>query len=132
MAKIGWGEFVIILVIALIVLGPEKLPEAGRALGKAIRSVKRYVREATEEFEDLGDLKDIKADVADIQKDIRTMGESLERSVADDAEKLENDMKAAEKDLKDAVENDPPRPASAETETAEDTTPDEPTTQEEI
>ena len=30
-ARIGWGELVIILIIALIVLGPERLPQAGRA-----------------------------------------------------------------------------------------------------
>jgi sec-independent protein translocase protein TatA len=35
--NVGPMELVVILVIALIVLGPKKLPEAGRSLGKGMR-----------------------------------------------------------------------------------------------
>lgn len=34
---IGWPEIVVILIIALIVFGPKRLPEMGRSLGKGIR-----------------------------------------------------------------------------------------------
>jgi sec-independent protein translocase protein TatA len=40
MPNIGVPELLIILVIALIVLGPKKLPEAGRSLGKGMREFK--------------------------------------------------------------------------------------------
>ena len=40
MPSIGFPELVVILVIALLVLGPKKLPEAGRALGKGMREFK--------------------------------------------------------------------------------------------
>ena len=38
--NIGFPELIIVLVIALIVLGPKKLPDAGRALGNGIREFK--------------------------------------------------------------------------------------------
>jgi sec-independent protein translocase protein TatA len=38
--NIGLPELMIVLVIALIVLGPKKLPDAGRALGNGIREFK--------------------------------------------------------------------------------------------
>ncbi|HHV62898.1 MAG TPA: twin-arginine translocase TatA/TatE family subunit [Firmicutes bacterium] len=38
--SIGIPELVLILVIALVVFGPARLPEIGRALGQAIRSFK--------------------------------------------------------------------------------------------
>lgn len=38
--NVGLPEIMIILVIALIVLGPKKLPDAGRALGNGIREFK--------------------------------------------------------------------------------------------
>ena len=38
--SIGPMELVIVLVIALIVLGPKRLPEAGRAVGKGMREFK--------------------------------------------------------------------------------------------
>jgi sec-independent protein translocase protein TatA len=40
MSGIGAPELAIVLVIALIVLGPKKLPEFGRSLGKGMREFK--------------------------------------------------------------------------------------------
>ena len=36
----SWEKLLIVLVIALVVLGPKKLPEVGRSLGKGIREFK--------------------------------------------------------------------------------------------
>ena len=38
--NVGPMELVIVLVIALIVLGPKRLPEAGRSIGKGMREFK--------------------------------------------------------------------------------------------
>jgi len=38
--NIGPMELIIVLVIALIVLGPKRLPEAGRSVGKGLREFK--------------------------------------------------------------------------------------------
>ena len=40
---IGVPELLIVLVIALIVLGPKKLPETGRSLGRGLREFKQSV-----------------------------------------------------------------------------------------
>ena len=40
MPNIGLPEMLIVLVIALLVLGPKKLPEAGRSLGRGMREFK--------------------------------------------------------------------------------------------
>ena len=40
---IGFPELLIVLVIALIVLGPKKLPEVGRSLGRGMREFKDSV-----------------------------------------------------------------------------------------
>lgn len=44
---IGLPEMALIMVVALLVFGPKKLPEIGRSLGKAIRGF----QEASKEFE---------------------------------------------------------------------------------
>ena len=41
MFGIGAGEFVVILIVALIVFGPSKLPEVGRAIGKGLRELRK-------------------------------------------------------------------------------------------
>jgi len=40
MPNVGPMELIVILAIALIVLGPKKLPEVGRSLGKGMREFK--------------------------------------------------------------------------------------------
>ena len=47
MPNVGPMELVLVLAIALIVLGPKKLPEVGRSLGKGLREFKDSVSGAT-------------------------------------------------------------------------------------
>jgi sec-independent protein translocase protein TatA len=51
MPSIGFPELLVILVIALIVLGPKKLPEAGRAMGKGMREFKDSINGVHDEDE---------------------------------------------------------------------------------
>ncbi len=81
MGRIGWGEFLIIVIIAAIVIGPEKLPELGHALGKAVRSVKKYVNETANELADVDELREIQRDVQSIQNDVTDIGRELESSI---------------------------------------------------
>jgi sec-independent protein translocase protein TatA len=47
--NIGFTELILILVVALLIFGPNKLPELGKGLGKGIREFKQAVREMTDE-----------------------------------------------------------------------------------
>ena len=50
--SIGMPELVIILVIALIIFGPRKLPELGRSLGKSLGEFKRASNELRNTLEE--------------------------------------------------------------------------------
>jgi sec-independent protein translocase protein TatA len=50
--NVGLPELMIVLVIALIVLGPKKLPDAGRALGNGIREFKDSIGGTTAKRDD--------------------------------------------------------------------------------
>lgn len=56
LSNIGVPGLILILVLALIIFGPKKLPEIGRAFGQTLREFKKSTRELTsdvmEEFED--------------------------------------------------------------------------------
>lgn len=66
MFGLGWQELVIILVIALIIFGPKKLPELGKSLGQAIRGFRDGTTKATEEAKK--ELKEIEKSISDDEK----------------------------------------------------------------
>ena len=46
MGSLGWPEIMLILIVALIIFGPRKLPELGKTLGESLAQVRR----ASEDF----------------------------------------------------------------------------------
>jgi Tat protein translocase TatB subunit len=52
MFGIGWQELIIIAVVALIIVGPKKLPDLAKTLGKGIRDFKNAAEGVTEDLKD--------------------------------------------------------------------------------
>jgi sec-independent protein translocase protein TatB len=52
---VGWQEIALVLVVALVVVGPERLPNVAYQVGKAVRTMQQYARAVRSEFsEELG------------------------------------------------------------------------------
>jgi sec-independent protein translocase protein TatB len=51
MFGLGFGEILIILVLALVLLGPQKLPEVAKQLGKGLRDFKKATDDLKGQFE---------------------------------------------------------------------------------
>lgn len=49
MFDIGWPELVLICVVALILFGPNKLPEVARSFGKSIKAFKEGLKEGLQD-----------------------------------------------------------------------------------
>nr|WP_192868278.1 twin-arginine translocase TatA/TatE family subunit [Calderihabitans maritimus] len=49
--SIGVPELILILVLALLIFGPGKLPEVGKAVGKSIREFKKASQDVKEEVD---------------------------------------------------------------------------------
>ena len=71
MFGIGMPEMLMILAIALIVIGPKKLPDLAKSLGRAMREFKRATSEFKETLAVDDDLSDVKKAFDDINTDIK-------------------------------------------------------------
>jgi Tat protein translocase TatB subunit len=65
MFGIGMPELIIIFVIALIVIGPRKLPELARALGKGMAEFRKATQEIKESLDVDDELREAKEDLVD-------------------------------------------------------------------
>lgn len=52
MPNVGWGELILIMLVALLVFGPKRLPEMARSLGRAFRNFQQESSKALEQLRD--------------------------------------------------------------------------------
>jgi TatA/E family protein of Tat protein translocase len=65
----GWQELLIILVLALVLFGPRRLPEIAEAMGKSIRKFKSATKDATADVKrELDDAKQAMEDDDETEK----------------------------------------------------------------
>jgi sec-independent protein translocase protein TatB len=69
-ANVGWGEMLVLLVVGLLVLGPERLPGAIRWTSSALRQARDYLSGMTNQLrEDMGpEFDDIRGQLSELQK----------------------------------------------------------------
>lgn len=85
MFDIGFSEMVIIAVVALVVLGPERLPRVARQAGQWIGKLQRYVSDVKSDINrqmELDELRKLQADVTSAAKSL----EGSMQSVVSDAQ----------------------------------------------
>jgi TatA/E family protein of Tat protein translocase len=71
MFGIGMPEMLLILAIALIVIGPKKLPDLAKSLGRAMREFKKATNEFKETMHIDSELAEVKKAFNDINDDVK-------------------------------------------------------------
>ncbi len=69
-ANVGWGEMLVLVVVGLVILGPERLPGAIRWSASALRQLRDYLATATSQLRDeIGpEFDDLRAPLGELQK----------------------------------------------------------------
>lgn len=80
MPNLGFSELLIILVLALVVFGPKRLPDIGKSIGKGLREFRKASAEMRAEL-----------DIADEPPTVPSPAEKARRAAA--AEKADEDAK---------------------------------------
>ena len=111
MFGLGSGEVVLVLVVALVVLGPKQLPKLARQLGRATREFKRAAREfqnTLSEVELDKEVEQYKSKVADLKKDVEnTLSEPAKQAKAFVDEPFKLELPSGVVSQEDTVEPEP-------------------------
>ena len=103
MFDIGFSELLVIGVVALIVIGPQKLPRVARTVGILMGRLQRYV-------------SDVKADInREIEiEELRKMRDSMQKAANEMQSSFDTELNKTAADLNQAVEGLKPETPAAE------------------
>jgi len=99
MLDISFSEIVVIGVVALVVIGPERLPKVARTLGHMFGRMQRYVNEVKADIHreiELDELRKLKTQVQDAARDIEQSVTSAAQSVESGVRSVESELNAFE------------------------------------
>jgi sec-independent protein translocase protein TatB len=106
MFDIGFSELVVIAVVALIVIGPERLPKAARTMGHLFGRLQRYVADVKTDISREIELDELRK----LQKEVQSAAQDLKSSVESAAQGAQSEIRSVEQQLQDAADT-----AAAET-----------------
>jgi sec-independent protein translocase protein TatB len=115
MFDIGFSELLVIGIVALIVIGPQKLPRVARTAGHLLGRLQRYVA-------------DVKADInREIElEELRKMRDSMQQAASEMHSAVDNELSKTAEDLNRSVAGASPPAASSEPPKVEPPKPHEP------
>ena len=103
MIDLGISKLALIGAVALVVIGPEKLPRVARTVGTLLGKAQRYVADVkaevnrSMELDELKKMKDSMTSAAqEVQSSMREVGSEFERSVSGGTDTVQTDVTAYE------------------------------------
>ena len=100
---IGLPELLLIMVLTLIVVGPQRLPEMAAQLGRFVREFRRYTSDLSRDITDA--LQDIEREYTEVKEEWKEVGEAVRR----ESQAIEAEVSGAAKDADAALKAEPER-----------------------
>ena len=100
MFDVSFSELMLIGVIALIVIGPERLPKVARTVGHLVGRAQRYVNEVKSDIQKEMDLKEI----GDIKNQMEDAARSVQSSMTSSMDELKTAVNQPTQAIKDSLD----------------------------
>lgn len=113
MFDIGFSELLVIAIVALIVIGPERLPKVARTLGHLFGRMQRYVNDVKADISREMELEELKKLQSSMEDAARTLGQSVEKEVTETESEL-NKLAQSAQPVADPYPEPGPAPAPTE------------------
>jgi sec-independent protein translocase protein TatB len=114
MFDMGFTELMLIGIVALVVIGPERLPGVARTAGKYFGRLKRFMTTIKADVEQELRADELRAILADQQKELNT----LKDSISDAGKEFEKDISAVSEAADSLVQDLDETPAQSEADAA--------------
>ncbi|HLS17158.1 MAG TPA: Sec-independent protein translocase protein TatB [Paenalcaligenes sp.] len=108
MFDISFTELLIIALVALVVLGPERLPKVARTMGHLLGRAQRYMGDVKRDIQkemELEDIKDLKEEMHKASSTVKSSISDLGKEFKDPLKQFESDLKDPFQEARDAVQN---------------------------
>tara|TARA_R110002049_G_scaffold42984_4_gene127393 strand:+ start:412 stop:846 length:435 start_codon:yes stop_codon:yes gene_type:complete len=98
MFDIGFLELILVGIIGLIILGPERLPVAARTLGKWVGRARKMVNQFTQEIDKEIEIEELKKQLKkqgesfDINKDVKQIQETVSQALKEAEQDAESEL----------------------------------------
>lgn len=100
MFGIGFSEFLVILIIAVIALGPEKLPSAIVTAAKYFKMLRSAINEAKSSFESEIKLDELRKDAQNFKSDFTDIAQDTRKKLTfDDLQEVGNEILGAKNEI---------------------------------
>ncbi|MHB1356027.1 MAG: twin-arginine translocase TatA/TatE family subunit [Anaerolineae bacterium] len=109
---IGTGELIVILIIGVLVVGPDKMVELASKLGRLFVQLRKMTDGATHEFRDALAIDEIKDVIRGVTDEVKDIGREVQ-GTADDVAAISTDAQGAVQDIQKVAEGKsepPPKP----------------------
>jgi sec-independent protein translocase protein TatB len=94
---IGLPQLLLVLIVAMIVLGPERLPDVARQMAKGVRTLRGYATDVQSQFG--GELDEIRQELLGIQQDLTDVTGSLRGGLSE----LDQSFRSVHSDVNSAI-----------------------------
>ena len=109
MFDIGFSEIVVIGVVALVVIGPERLPKTARTMGLLFGRLQRYVNDVKADISREMELDELRR----LQREMQGAAQDLEQSVKGAANDFATGVRSVEQELNAAAAGSPASASAA-------------------